>query len=296
METAIAQVMVFTAILMLFFGIRVAIRPSQRPIASRPLAFRLLDEPVQAAGGWLEGKWSGAFPAQLTRLRNLLLAAGLQDQLKVQDILGLQAVACAGLFLLTVTMVYVSSLRGDVAILAGLFGGVLGWILPIMWLTRVARDRQEAISRSLPYAIDLLTITMQAGLDFGAALRILVQEGPKGPLTAEFAVLLREVEFGKTRAEALKDMADRIQLDEARALASAVVQSSEMGASIAETLKLQAEELRRSRFHKAERKAARAPSIMLIPLALFILPAVFIVILVPVIMRISGISHAVRLH
>ena len=99
--------------------------------------------------------------------------------------------------------------------------------------------------------------------------------------------MLRQAELGKSRVEALKELDHRVQLPELKSCVSAVVQSTEMGSSVAATLKLQAEEIRRTRFHKAERKAARAPSIMLIPIALFILPAVFIIIFTPVILRIS---------
>ena len=93
------------------------------------------------------------------------------------------------------------------------------------------------------------------------------------------------MELGKSRIDALKAMSDRIQLDEFRSLVTSVIQSSEMGASIAATLKIQAEEIRRRRFQNAERKAARAPSLMLIPTALFILPSVFIIIFVPIVIR-----------
>lgn len=100
--------------------------------------------------------------------------------------------------------------------------------------------------------------------------------------------MLREIELGKSRIEALKTMAERIQVEEFRTLVTSVVQSSEMGASISETLKIQAEEIRRARYHSAERKAARAPSLMIIPVALFILPSVFVMIFVPIVLRIKG--------
>ena len=168
----------------------------------------------------------------------------------------------------------------------------VGWILPVTWTRGAARRRQEEMSRALPYSIDLITTAMQAGQDFGAAVRHYVREGPVGPLRQELAVTLREIELGKSRIEGLKSMSERVQLEEFRVLVGAVTQSSEMGASIAETLKIQAEEIRRARYHKAERQAARAPSLMLIPTALFILPSVFIIIFTPVIIRImaSGIS------
>jgi tight adherence protein C len=137
----------------------------------------------------------------------------------------------------------------------------------------------------MPYAIDLITVAMEAGQDFGAAVRNLVTQGPHGALRDEFGVMLRETELGKSRVEALQFMSEKIQLDEFRSLVTAVIQSSEMGSSISGTLKLQAEEIRRRRYNKAERQAARAPSLMLIPTALFILPAVFIIIIVPIALK-----------
>lgn len=104
--------------------------------------------------------------------------------------------------------------------------------------------------------------------------------------------MLKQNELGKSRVEALQAMSERIQIEEFKSLVTAVTQSAEMGSSISATLKVQAEDIRRARFHTAERKAARAPSLMLIPMALFILPAVFIVIFTPVVLRVkdSGMS------
>jgi tight adherence protein C len=141
------------------------------------------------------------------------------------------------------------------------------------------------MSRSMPFAIDLITVAMQAGQDFGAAVRNLVGGGMKGPLADEFTIMLRQTELGKSRVEALKAMSERLQLDEFRSLVTAVAQSADMGASISQTLKIQAEEIRRARYHAAERKAARAPSLMLLPMALFIMPAVFIIIFTPVVIK-----------
>ena len=106
--------------------------------------------------------------------------------------------------------------------------------------------------------------------------------------------MLRETDLNKSRIEAMRSMAVRIQVEEFKAVVTAVVQSSEMGASVAAALKIQAEEIRRARFHRAERKAARAPSLMLIPVALFIVPAVFIIILTPVVMRMVETMHRAR--
>jgi tight adherence protein C len=135
---------------------------------------------------------------------------------------------------------------------------------------------------------------MEAGQDFGGAVRHLVGELRGSPLREEFVIMLRETEMNKSRIEAMRSMANRIQLDEFRSLVTAVAQGTELGASVALSMKLQAEEIRRTRFHRAERKAARAPSLMLIPLALFILPSVFIVILTPIGLRMFNTLQGVK--
>jgi len=224
-----------------------------------------------------------AFPYNTVRIRNDLVAAALP--LEVIEIRGLQGFVCGILALLCAVATLLISLNPLYTIIALLIGGFIGWVYPATWVARMAANRKEAMSKALPFAIDLITVSMQAGQDFGAALRHLVQEGLKGPLATEFAVTLKQTELGKSRIDALKAMADRIQIEEFRSLVTSVIQSTEMGASIADTMKIQAEEIRRARRHKAERKAARAPSLMIIPVALFILPAVFIIIVVPVFLR-----------
>lgn len=165
-------------------------------------------------------------------------------------------------------------------------GAAFGLFYPLIQIQKEAERRKEQIAKALPFCIDLITVSTQAGQDFGAALRHLVNSGFKGPLITEFGMMLRQTELGKSRVEALNSMAARVQLEEFRSLVTAVSQSTELGSSLTQTLKMQAEEIRRARFHRAERQAARAPSIMLIPMALFILPAVFIIIFTPVIIRV----------
>ena len=126
---------------------------------------------------------------------------------------------------------------------------------------------------------------MRGGLDFTAAIRFYVNLGVNGPLTDEYRTMLREMELGIIRTAALQNMADRIQIKEFTSFASAVVMGTELGASLADTMDIQSEEMRKLRFSIAECKAQRAPSLMLLPMALFILPAVFIIILTPVFLK-----------
>lgn len=173
-------------------------------------------------------------------------------------------------------------------ILALPIGGFIGWITPSTVVESAADKRQAEIIKGLPFAIDLIGSAMRSGLDFGAAIRYYVSLGIPGPLSMEFGIMLRQIELGKTRVEALNSMAERICSNEFTSFVGAVAYGTEVGASIADTMSIQGEELRRARFNLAERKAARAPSLMILPMAIFILPAVFIIIFMPVYLKIQA--------
>ena len=161
--------------------------------------------------------------------------------------------------------------------------------MPSTVIFNAADLRQSQIMKSLPFAIDLIGSAMRSGIDFTAAIRYYVStEKEDNPLALEFGILLRQLELGKTRIEALEDMTKRVQHDAFGAFSSAVIHGMEVGASIVETMKIQAEEMRRVRFNAAERKAAKAVSAMIFPIAVFIMPAMFMIIGVPVLIRVFG--------
>ena len=166
--------------------------------------------------------------------------------------------------------------------------GFIGWLIPVVQIQNMAETRLNSIRRDLPFSIDLISSAMTAGLDFSAAVRYYVEHSAPTPLTQEFGVTLKMLELGNNRNDALRAMSDRLGIDEFRSLVNAVVQGTEMGASIVDTLRINAEEMRRVRIAAAERKAQRAPSLMMIPMALFIMPSVFIIILVPIFLRVQA--------
>lgn len=293
MDVILIQLLAFMSAFLLVLGVRAALAGGgvrETEEQGKPAPYRFFATEVAAFARVLEPGVSTAFAAQTAQLRNDLVSGALP--LEIREVRGMQGFAAASLALLGGVGVFLVTLNPLYTLGAFVCAALLGWIYPVIVVARTAQQRRDAMSRSLPFAIDLITVAMEAGQDFGAAVRNFVKDGPKGPLTQEFAVALRQTELGKSRVEALKAMGDRIQLDEFRSLVTAVVQSSEMGASIVHTMKIQAEEIRRARYHTAERKAARAPSLMLIPMALFILPAVFIIIFTPVVIRVmdSGMS------
>jgi len=226
-------------------------------------------------------------PARTAKMRVALLQAGMK--LPAEHVYALEAFM--GIFGTIVPAIFVMLLSNRVgyAAGAGLLFGILGLMTPSMKVAKLAEDRITAIIHSLPFAIDLIGAAMRSGLDFSAAIRYYVNtENKSNPLAVEFGVMLKQMELGKNRIEALEDMARRIQNDDFSSFAGAVAHGTEIGASIVETMKVQAEEMRRARFNIAERKAARAPSIMILPIAIFIMPAIFIVIGIPVLLKISS--------
>lgn len=243
------------------------------------VARRLIDVLAQGIGASL----AQAYPLRTKKWRNELLKTGYH--LTAEQLFGGQMVAAAAAGLLVCFGLFFLKGDGSVAIGAGLVAGLAGWTLPTTVVQKKAQERQTDIIRSLPFAIDLLASAMRAGLDFMAAVRYYVTMGGKGPLVVEFRLLLRQMELGKSRMEALEEMATHVQTREFTAFVAAIAHGTEIGASIIETLQIQGEDMRRARFNLAERKAARAPSIMIFPIAVFILPSVFAIVFVPVLLR-----------
>ena len=166
------------------------------------------------------------------------------------------------------------------SLVGGLAFALIGYYFPQMWLVRLINRRRREVLRALPDALDLLTICVEAGLGFDAAMRK-VSEKWANELAFEFARVLREMQLGKPRRDALRDMADRVDLPELRSFVAAVVQSEQLGVSMANVLRIQAESMRVQRRQRAEEEAHKAPIKMLFPLAFLIMPSIFIVLLGP---------------
>lgn len=251
----------------------------------RPVAFRVFSGQIESCGNTVEALSASGFHNQTKAVRALLVANGLEDLVQPRDVIGLQGFAAISGSIAGALILFITTQSALAAVAASVVAGIIGWIYPRSWLSGRLKKRKEQIARDLPYCIDLLTVAMRAGQDFGAALRNLVREAPDGPLVIEFERLLKQISLGSSRTEALQRFSDRVAIKEVQSLVSAVIQSQEMGSSVTETLQIQAEEVRNARFHRAERKAARASSLMLMPMVIFILPATFIVIFTPIVIR-----------
>jgi tight adherence protein C len=178
------------------------------------------------------------------------------------------------------------------ALLFLLVGGAIGYIGPEFWLGKKMAARSMAMTLQLPDALDLLTISVEAGLGFDAALAKVVEK-MEGPLVDEFRQALAEVRMGQTRREALRDVANRADAQPVTNFIGAIVQAEQLGVPIAKVLQIQSNQLRIERRQRAEEAAAKAPVKMLFPMVGCIFPTIFIVILGPAIVTVLGGSVAI---
>jgi tight adherence protein C len=159
-------------------------------------------------------------------------------------------------------------------------GTILGLYIPIIWLTLLVRSRRHKLQAALPDAMDLLTVTVEAGLGFDAAVAR-VAEKYDNPLAVEFARLLQETRLGRPRLEALDDLGRRCGVEDLHNFVQAVIQSEQMGSSIVKILHLQSDDIRRKRLQKAQERGAQASLKMLLPMVGCIFPSLWVILLGP---------------
>jgi tight adherence protein C len=219
------------------------------------------------------------------RIEKRLALAGYPGGLRGAEFLGVRLIATgvgAGLGALIGLLV----VKGVVGFVLGLLiGFIAGYIAPDFWLGRRIRARQHQILLQIPDALDLLTISVRAGLGFDAALAK-VTEKMQGPLPDEFQRALAEVRVGRVRRDALRDMITRTEVPALSNFIGAVIQAEQLGVAISKVLQVQSEQLRIERRQRAEEMAAKAPIKMLFPLVGCIFPSMFIVLLGPAMIQI----------
>lgn len=172
------------------------------------------------------------------------------------------------------------------ALLLGAAGAALGFFGPDAVVTSRTRKRRDQMRRELPDALDVLAVSVEAGLGFDAALARL-GEYLEGPLVEEFLLVLAELRVGESRANALRKMADRVDIPELTAVVNSLIQAEQLGSPLGRMLRVQAQESRGRRQIAAEEQAMKAPVKMLVPTAIFIFPAMFVVILGPALLKIT---------
>jgi tight adherence protein C len=176
-------------------------------------------------------------------------------------------------------------------LIALLIFGLLGFFFPQLWLTSKIQARQKEIRKAMPDALDLLTICVEAGLSFDSAMSK-VSEKWENQLSMAFARVIREIQLGKLQREAMRDMADRLGIAEMTSFVAAVIQSQQLGVSMAKVLRIQSEQMRMKRRQRAEEEAHSAPIKMIFPMGLLIFPSILIILLTPAIIQITDVFGA----
>jgi tight adherence protein C len=215
---------------------------------------------------------------QLDRLDRELLKAGRPLELRPAELVaGMEAGAI--LFLgLGIAFARWTGLGPATWLGFALFGAAY----PLLWLRDKVRQRHRAIARALPYNLDLLTLSVEAGLDFAAALAKVVEKGRKGPLASELAVTLRELKLGKTREEALRNLGRRVGLPALTSFVQALIQADRLGTSLGKVLRILSTQMRQDRTQRAEKLANEAPVKLLLPLIGCIFPTIFLMLFGPI--------------
>jgi len=172
-------------------------------------------------------------------------------------------------------------------IIGTLIGLALGYLLPALWLRSTIQRRQDEVVKALPDALDLLTICIEAGLGFDAAMSK-VAEKWDNELSRAFARAIQEIQLGKLRREALREMDHNLEVPDITSFVAAVIQADQLGVSMAKVMRIQSEQMRIRRRQRAEEKAHQAPVKMLFPLVFLIFPAIYIVLLGPAILVLLG--------
>lgn len=216
-----------------------------------------------------------------------IVAAGLEEKVNAHQLLGMQVLFAFVLPFLALFIMLNSGglfdfmLDGPVQILTYMLLIAFGFYFPLQYVHDHMKKRQKKLTLALPDTMDLLTLSVEAGLDFMTAMRKVVTKMPEGPLRDEMQYFFKQVEVGRTRRDGLRELAKRTQLTDLSNVCSSLIQADRLGTSVGPVLRVQSDMLRIRRGQRAEKAAMEAPVKMLAPLLLCIFPSVFIVIFAP---------------
>ena len=245
---------------------------------SGPERLRFADRVVTPLIAWLSRTMLRLTPKQnLESIAALLMSAGMRTTTPQMFLAAKGGCAILGLVL---GLLVGSSSNGGLGLVFGVGLGAIGYIAPAFIVQSRARRRGAQLGAALPDALDLLAVSVEAGLGFDAAIAKLVQH-MKGPLSEEFELALGEMRIGESRADALKKLAARAGTPEIQSFVRSIIQADQLGTSLGRILRVQATDTRNKRQAAAEERAMKAPIKLLFPTVLFIFPAMFIVVLGP---------------
>lgn len=220
----------------------------------------------------------------ISSLEHKIIKAGNPGNMAVKDWVNIQALLVVGVPLLTFFLGRSSGMAVGSMMLFILAEVAMGFVLPGFILGKILTGRQKVILNSLPDVIDLLTVSVEAGLGFDGALMKVVDKKP-GPLAAEFEKALQEIKVGRQKKDALRDMSQRVDIQDLTSFISSIIQADQFGVGIANVLRIQAEQMRLKRKQRAQERAMKVPVKMLIPMVIFIFPTLFVVLLGPVVIQ-----------
>jgi tight adherence protein C len=249
---------------------------------SQPFSERIIVPMIEAAAQFI----TRFTPQQtLEQTRHKLEMAGNPNNWSPAEFWGVRVVATVLLGGLLFLMMTASKQPFSRRLLLGGGAAVLGFIYPQIWINSKIRNRQGDILKALPDALDLLTICVEAGLGFDAAMNR-VSEKWDDPLSQDFGRVIRDIQLGQARKDALRAMANRMDVPDVTSFIAAIVQTEQLGVSIAKVLRIQSEQMRMKRRQRAEEKAHQAPIKMLFPMVFLIFPSIYIVLLGPAVLTV----------
>ncbi len=223
--------------------------------------------------------------------RHQLELAGMAHQVSAVQFSGYRLAAALGLGAVAIVLVLSMALPAWQKFGAVVFGLIFGYYLPNIWLGSKISQRQGEVIKALPDALDLLTICVEAGLGFDAAMSK-VAEKWDNELSLAFKRTVQEMQLGKTRREALRDMAMSMDVSDVTTFVAAIVQADQLGVSMAKVMRIQSDTMRMKRRQRAEEKANQAPVKMMIPLVFLVFPPLFIVLMGPAVIKFKNMDSS----
>lgn len=212
-----------------------------------------------------------------------IMTAGLSKELNVDEFIGLQILW--GVLFPLILLVLNFALRLDLPVWFCFALGAFGVMFPHLYCNTEKAQRYRSVTSDLPFYVDLLSLSTKAGLDIVGSIQRIVDKAGDSVLANEFSNVLQDITLGSSRADALKELAKRLDMPEITSFVSVIVDADQTGANIYEVLQEQSEQMRLERFVRAEKAGAKASQIIMLPMMLFILPAVFITVFAPVIIQ-----------
>jgi tight adherence protein C len=255
---------------------RVEVEKTDEQAKRLPLVFRLL---IPLAGNLSPIVKSEFFNENRRRFHDMIIMAGLENQIDENKFIAVNIL----FFLFGLIFTLLSIFAGQIFI--GLLVLILAFLYPRIWLNSTIKRRHLEIQKALPNVLDLLTLSVEAGKDFLTSLRDILLRRKRDSLSEELERTFQEIQLGKQRRVALKELAKRVQQPDLTSVLNSIIQADELGVSIGHILRIQGDQLRMKRFSRAEKLANEAPVKILFPLALFILPAVIIILMGPILLK-----------